>query len=178
MYLVLTALSVRYHSGTPTGLSLDEWCSGTWEAVSALKRAGWLADLALSLRQRVLAAISRQVCVVQWTLFSSLVKVASRPVVGEGCQRLLATYAGEVAINGRRVRNSANPRGAGGTRTPYLFNAIEALSQLSYSPTLSQYSKGGPCAQGQSRKWRLIARGRRPRISLSPAPAGRAGWGR
>jgi hypothetical protein len=25
--------------------------------------------------------------------------------------------------------------GAGGTRTPYLFNAIEALSQLSYSPT-------------------------------------------
>ena len=24
--------------------------------------------------------------------------------------------------------------GAGGTRTPYLFNAIEALSQLSYSP--------------------------------------------
>ena len=25
--------------------------------------------------------------------------------------------------------------GAGGTRTPYLFNAIEALSQMSYSPT-------------------------------------------
>ena len=25
--------------------------------------------------------------------------------------------------------------GAGGTRTLYLFNAIEALSQLSYSPT-------------------------------------------
>ena len=25
--------------------------------------------------------------------------------------------------------------GAAGTRTPYLFNAIEALSQLSYSPT-------------------------------------------
>ena len=24
--------------------------------------------------------------------------------------------------------------GAGGTRTPYLFNAIEALSRLSYSP--------------------------------------------
>ena len=24
--------------------------------------------------------------------------------------------------------------GAGGTRTPYLFNAIEALSQMSYSP--------------------------------------------
>ena len=27
--------------------------------------------------------------------------------------------------------------GAGGTRTPYLFNAIEALSQMSYSPKLS-----------------------------------------
>ena len=26
--------------------------------------------------------------------------------------------------------------GAGGTRTPYLFNAIEALSQMSYSPKL------------------------------------------
>ena len=25
--------------------------------------------------------------------------------------------------------------GAAGTRTPYLFNAIEALSQMSYSPT-------------------------------------------
>ncbi len=30
--------------------------------------------------------------------------------------------------------------GAGGTRTPYLFNAIEALSQLSYSPTATKYS--------------------------------------
>ena len=29
-------------------------------------------------------------------------------------------------------------RGAGGTRTPYLFNAIEALSQMSYSPTISR----------------------------------------
>ena len=27
--------------------------------------------------------------------------------------------------------------GAAGTRTPYLFNAIEALSQMSYSPTYS-----------------------------------------
>tara|TARA_Y100000590_G_scaffold54656_2_gene57065 strand:+ start:285 stop:440 length:156 start_codon:yes stop_codon:yes gene_type:complete len=26
--------------------------------------------------------------------------------------------------------------GAAGTRTPYLFNAIEALSQMSYSPTI------------------------------------------
>ena len=31
--------------------------------------------------------------------------------------------------------------GAGGTRTPYLFNAIEALSQLSYSPTGNKYIK-------------------------------------
>tara|TARA_Y100000588_G_scaffold203751_1_gene217557 strand:+ start:662 stop:826 length:165 start_codon:yes stop_codon:yes gene_type:complete len=27
--------------------------------------------------------------------------------------------------------------GAGGTRTPYLFNAIEALSRMSYSPILN-----------------------------------------
>ena len=39
--------------------------------------------------------------------------------------------------------------GAGGTRTPYLFNAIEALSQLSYSPTPAQYSKGQAYAQAQ-----------------------------
>ena len=41
--------------------------------------------------------------------------------------------------------------GAGGTRTPYLFNAIEALSQLSYSPTPAQYSKGQAHAQAQYR---------------------------
>ena len=31
--------------------------------------------------------------------------------------------------------NLGSVGGAGGTRTPYLFNAIEALSQMSYSPT-------------------------------------------
>ena len=40
----------------------------------------------------------------------------------------------EVALNGR-VMNSVLPGGAGGTRTRCLFNAIEALSRLSYSPT-------------------------------------------
>ena len=33
------------------------------------------------------------------------------------------------------VPSTVTSNGAGGTRTPYLFNAIEALSQLSYSPT-------------------------------------------
>ena len=41
--------------------------------------------------------------------------------------------AAEIALNGR-VMNSVRHGGAGGTRTPYLFNAIEALSQMSYSP--------------------------------------------
>ena len=41
--------------------------------------------------------------------------------------------AAEIALNGR-VMNSVRHGGAGGARTPYLFNAIEALSQLSYSP--------------------------------------------
>ena len=40
----------------------------------------------------------------------------------------------EVALNGG-VRSTVRHGGAGGTRTPYLFNAIEALSQMSYSPT-------------------------------------------
>ena len=42
--------------------------------------------------------------------------------------------AAEIALNGR-VMNSVRHGGAAGTRTPYLFNAIEALSQMSYSPT-------------------------------------------
>ena len=42
--------------------------------------------------------------------------------------------------------------GAGGDRTLYLFNAIEALSQVSYSPTVGIYDSKGrvgaasPCA--------------------------------
>ena len=44
-----------------------------------------------------------------------------------------------LATNGLDARAISHSRcyrsGAGGTRTPYLFNAIEALSQMSYSPT-------------------------------------------
>ena len=42
--------------------------------------------------------------------------------------------AEDMALNGS-VLSTVPVGGAGGTRTPYLFNAIEALSQLSYSPT-------------------------------------------
>ena len=41
--------------------------------------------------------------------------------------------AAEVALHGP-VRSSVHVGGAGGTRTLCLFNAIEALSRLSYSP--------------------------------------------
>ena len=43
--------------------------------------------------------------------------------------------AAEVALNGG-VMNSVRHGGAGGDRTLYLFNAIEALSRVSYSPTV------------------------------------------
>ena len=43
--------------------------------------------------------------------------------------------AAEVALHGPVVRSSVHVGGAGGTRTLCLFNAIEALSRLSYSPT-------------------------------------------
>ena len=46
-------------------------------------------------------------------------------------QRVLLIHGGLV---GEGVGKSCSG-GAGGTRTPYLFNAIEALSQMSYSPT-------------------------------------------
>ena len=43
--------------------------------------------------------------------------------------------AAEIALNGG-VRSIGYGGGAGGNRTRYLFNAIEALSQMSYSPTI------------------------------------------
>ena len=41
----------------------------------------------------------------------------------------------EVIALSPAVPSTVAANGAGGTRTPYLFNAIEALSQMSYSPT-------------------------------------------
>ena len=47
----------------------------------------------------------------------------------------------------RKVLDFIQFGGAGGTRTPYLFNAIEALSRLSYSPMPSLNGRrGGSCA--------------------------------
>jgi hypothetical protein len=39
-----------------------------------------------------------------------------------------------------QAMRAAPEGGAEGTRTPYLFNAIEALSQMSYSPTAADHS--------------------------------------
>ena len=41
----------------------------------------------------------------------------------------------EAATENTNVERVTECGGAAGTRTPYLFNAIEALSRLSYSPT-------------------------------------------
>ncbi len=48
--------------------------------------------------------------------------------------------AAEIALNGG-VRSIGYGGGAGGTRTRYLFNAIEALSLMSYSPTKKRTSE-------------------------------------
>ena len=48
--------------------------------------------------------------------------------------RIPGMDAEEIALHGS-VLSTVKNGGAGGTRTPYLFNAIEALSQMSYSPT-------------------------------------------
>ncbi len=50
--------------------------------------------------------------------------------------------AAEIALNGG-VRSIGYGGGAGGDRTLYLFNAIEALSQVSYSPTVEIYHSKG-----------------------------------
>ena len=50
--------------------------------------------------------------------------------------------AAEIALNGG-VRSYIHGGGAGGDRTLYLFNAIEALSQVSYSPTTGIYDSKG-----------------------------------
>ncbi len=64
---------------------------------------------------------------------------------------VLMTYTMPVMPDGtnqeKAVLDTVNCGGAEGTRTPYLFNAIEALSQLSYSPTRLQYSRGPVLAQ-------------------------------
>ncbi len=41
----------------------------------------------------------------------------------------------EAATGNTDIEREITSGGAGGTRTLYLFNAIEALSQMSYSPT-------------------------------------------
>ena len=50
--------------------------------------------------------------------------------------------AAEIALGGG-VRSMGYGGGAGGDRTLYLFNAIEALSQVSYSPTVGIYDSKG-----------------------------------
>ena len=52
----------------------------------------------------------------------------------------------EVALNGG-VRSTVRHGGAGGTRTPCLFNAIEALSQMSYSPSRAAGPTAGAAHQ-------------------------------
>ena len=47
-------------------------------------------------------------------------------------------FPDELNNNSPKECDSVRHGGAGGARTLYLFNAIEALSQLSYSPTNSQ----------------------------------------
>ena len=48
--------------------------------------------------------------------------------------RIEGADAAEIALSGG-VCSIEHGGGAGGNRTRYLFNAIEALSQMSYSPT-------------------------------------------
>ena len=50
--------------------------------------------------------------------------------------------------------------GAGGNRTRYLFNAIEALSQMSYSPT-------GPLTRRRERGYSLANEARNPQLPVA-----------
>ncbi len=56
--------------------------------------------------------------------------------------------AAEIALDSG-VRSNRYGGGAGGIRTPYLFNAIEALSLLSYSPTVGRVSGQGRVAKAK-----------------------------
>ena len=62
--------------------------------------------------------------------------------------------------------------GAGGTRTLYLFNAIEALSRLSYSPTDDVIAIARLCFSTTSDP---IVLGALSRLSFSPKERTRAG---
>ena len=49
----------------------------------------------------------------------------------------------EAATENTNIEREGKVGGAGGTRTLYLFNAIEALSRLSYSPSINR-GRGPP----------------------------------
>ena len=77
----------------------------------------------------------------------------------------------KVALNGS-VLASIHVGGAGGTRTPYLLNAIEALSRLSYSPTYAfNIAKGRTDCNGSDPSTSLRAEALEAKVSR------RAGFG-
>src|SRR4051794_28427421 len=66
---------------------------------------------------------------------SVFVEAASATAMDEKRDSRLACKGGEPELKGERRRRFAGRRhGARGTRTPDLLGAIQALSQLSYSP--------------------------------------------
>ena len=73
--------------------------------------------------------------------YLSLLLNGKRPWRGnlkERYEELVNTNAGRGEIEpdkSLKFLSEEKVGGAAGTRTPYLFNAIEALSQMSYSPT-------------------------------------------
>ena len=77
--------------------------------------------------------------------YLSLLLAGKRPWRGnlkERYEELVNTFVNTTAGAGEKEEDTTlefvsdkKLGGAAGTRTPYLFNAIEALSQMSYSPT-------------------------------------------
>ena len=63
------------------------------------------------------------------------------------------------------ARCAGSRGGAGGSRTPDLLNAIQALSQLSYSPDGSRKLSPGPWAVKSSCAWQVAARFGRSRVA-------------
>ena len=59
-------------------------------------------------------------------------------------------------LSDAKLSNTDFAGGAGGIRTRYLFNAIEALSQLSYSPDFEVCSAD---LEGQTPNQKIVAQG-------------------
>ena len=108
--------------------------TGGSEVVSLDAVAGYVSDLSRVLED---GSISER-----RSFLRSFVKTVDREDSRVTIHYTLPVPPEHLSDDPARVLDIVAGGGAAGTRTPYLFNAIEALSQMSYSPTCTRWPCG------------------------------------